>query len=173
MKVRLDFISNSSSSSFLMIGRDYTPNDGHTLTIEDFENLRDGERFFLIEPNMGEGDYVIQITPDMMLDFDMQENRIILDTHKFSSYFRIFRKFCYSESEYGDNEKVYDSEFWGHRYKVIFSSGSGKEKSIREFPLCKDERVMDMDVEDHTPTAHKDVMKWLKERYSSTKEKEQ
>ena len=168
MKVRLDFISNSSSSSFLMIGRDYTPNDGHTLTIEDFENLRDGERFFLIEPDMGEGDYVIQISPDMMLDFDMQENRIILDIHKFPSYFRIFRKYCWDEY---DSPKVYGAEFWGHRYKEVFPSDKGM--SIRAIPLRRDERLIDMDVEDHTPTEHKDVMKWLKERYSSTKENEQ
>jgi hypothetical protein len=171
MKVRLDFISNSSSSSFLMIGRDYTTNDGHTLTIEDFENLRDGERFFLIEPNMGEGDYVIMITPDMMLDFDMQENRIVLDTHKFSSYFRIFRKFCGNEYD-NDAKKVYDAEYWGHRYADIFATRV-KTKTIHEHPLNDGERVMGMNVEDHAPTAHKDVMKWLKERYSSIKEQDQ
>ena len=46
MKVRLDYVSNSSSSSFMVLGSKYTPNDWHSLKIEDFDNLEDGEVFF-------------------------------------------------------------------------------------------------------------------------------
>ena len=144
-----------------MIGRDYTPNDGHTLTIDDFENLREGERFFLVVPNIGEGDYIIQITPEMMLDFDLRENRIVLDTDKIScSYFRIFRKFCCDEY---DSPYVYSAEFWGHRYKEVFPSDKGT--SIRAIPLRRDERLIGITVDDHCPTARNDVMKLLKEMY--------
>ena len=83
MKIRNDYVSNSSSSSFMVLGSKYTPNDGWRLTIEDFDNLEDGEMFFAVFPDIGEGDYVFKITPElMMICSSKMAGTILTTTHQ-------------------------------------------------------------------------------------------
>ena len=55
----------------MVLGSEYTPNDGWRLTIEDFDNLEDGEVFFAVFPDICDGDYVFKLTPELMKESDI------------------------------------------------------------------------------------------------------
>lgn len=70
MKVRVDYVSNSSSSSYIIYG---TKMD-RELTIEDFASLKDGEAFIVDLTDTGcSGNYVYTLTPEMFMDFDLHQ----------------------------------------------------------------------------------------------------
>ena len=61
MKIRSDYVSNSSSSSFIIIGEKMETKD---FDIESFATLGEDEEFVLVLPNRGsEGDYIFILTP--------------------------------------------------------------------------------------------------------------
>lgn len=71
MKIRSDYVSNSSSSSFVLIGEKM---DASKFDIETFETLGNDEVFLLVLPNRGsEGDYMFVLTPELLMDFDMHQ----------------------------------------------------------------------------------------------------
>ena len=156
MKIRIDYVSNSSSSSFLVLGSKYTPNDGRRLTIEDFDNLEDGEVFFAVFPNICDGDYVFKLTPDLMMDFDMRQRPIVLDEKDDCVEIYKIRKF--RSDEYDDTGTVYCAETWGTH------CAPAEKADIDVMPRKEGESVMCWMVDDHTPRTHKAILDWLGRR---------
>ena len=71
MKVRSDFVSNSSSSSFIICG---TKVEAIDVNAEMLGSLGEGEAIFMVLPNCGsEGCYVFQLTPQLLLECDMHQ----------------------------------------------------------------------------------------------------
>ena len=168
MKVRLDFISNSSSSSFLVIGSQYFPNDGHTLTIEDFDNLEEDERLFVVEPNgVLDCDFVVPVTPDILMDLDLNGTPISLDTE--TGRFTLFKIRKYSLDFADGHDIVRDAAEWNDRYSGMFGYTTERISDIYDVPIRKGERVIKLEVDDHTPTSEKDVIDWFRRMHSERK----
>ena len=151
MKIRSDFVSNSSSSSFMVLGSKYTPNDGWRLTIDDFDNLEDGEMFFAVFPDICDGDYVFKLTPELMMDFDMREKPIVIDTYSDNVIIWKIRKW---RSDDWATEFVYDASDWGGR-------SEGEKMALEDIPRRKGERIACWNVDDHSPSNPKDIINWL------------
>ena len=155
MKVRLDYVSNSSSSSFMVLGSKYTPNDGWRLTIEDFDNLEDGEVFFAVFPDICEGDYVFKLTPELMMDFDMRPKPIVIDTYKDNVTIYKMRKF---RSDDWLIDTIYDSCDWGNDRR------EGVVGDLEKIKKRRGEEIECWDVDDHTPRKREDIINWLEKR---------
>ena len=70
MKIRSDYVSNSSSSSFIVYGDKFTGK----LEVSDFETLGSDEAYFIVLKGVGsEGDYIFPVTPEFMMDCDMHQ----------------------------------------------------------------------------------------------------
>lgn len=70
MKIRSDYVSNSSSSSFIVYGDRFTGK----LEVSDLETLGSDEAYFIVLKNVGsEGDYIFSVTPEFMMDCDMHQ----------------------------------------------------------------------------------------------------
>lgn len=70
MKIRSDYVSNSSSSSFIVYGDKFTGR----LEVSDFETLGSDESYFIVLKGVGsEGDYIFPVTPEFMMDCDMHQ----------------------------------------------------------------------------------------------------
>ena len=65
MKIRSDYVSNSSSSSFIVYGDKFTGK----LEVSDLEALDSDEAYFIILKDVGnEGDYIFSVKPQSMMD---------------------------------------------------------------------------------------------------------
>jgi hypothetical protein len=70
MKIRLDYVSNSSSSSYVILGERVTGG----LDAAKFDSLKKGEEFLVTVRGIGpEGDYVWAVPPDLLMDCDMHQ----------------------------------------------------------------------------------------------------
>lgn len=70
MKIRSDYVSNSSSSSFIVYGDMFIGK----LEISNLETLGSDEAYFIVLKNVGsEGDYIFSVTPEFMMDCDMHQ----------------------------------------------------------------------------------------------------
>jgi hypothetical protein len=68
MKIRNDYVSNSSSSSFIVVG-----NRIDQVSLDDLESLSPEESIFLVLKGYGnDGDYIFELTPELLMDCDMR-----------------------------------------------------------------------------------------------------
>ena len=68
MKMRTDYVSNSSSSSFIVVG-----NRMDNVSLDDLETLNPEESIFLVLGGYGnDGDYIFELTPELLMDCDMR-----------------------------------------------------------------------------------------------------
>jgi hypothetical protein len=139
----------------MVLASEYVPNDGWRLTIDDFDNLDDDEVFVVVFPNVCDGDYVIRLTPELMMDFDMRPKPIVIDTYKDNASIYKLRKF---RSDDWDTDVLYDGKDWGD-VRV-----SGVHGEIEDIPRKKGEHISCWCVDDHTPRNKADIIKWM-ERY--------
>jgi hypothetical protein len=137
----------------MVLGSQYTPKDGHRLSIEDFTELEDDEVFFAVFPNIGNGDYTFKLSPELMMDFDMRENPIVLDTVLDTVNIYKIRKFRRDDYE---PEIVYDAKCWDGGMK-----NNGKTMDIEDIPKKKGEKIMCWDVDDHSPLLKEEIISWL------------
>ena len=158
MKIRTDYVSNSSSSSFVVLGSQYTPKDGHRLTIEDFTELEDDEVFFAVFPNIGNGDYTFKLSPELMMDFDMREKPISIDMRKDEVIIYKIRKF--RNDDY-NTEFTYDASDWD-TWRAV-----GEKVELESLPRKNDERLYCWDVDDHSPSEKEEIISWLEKRRKS------
>lgn len=127
MKIRSDFVSNSSSSSFVLFGEKhhgakisiddmssvepFKNGRPDKITIDDFVGLDPDEAFFIIIPNAGsEGDYIFRLTPELLMDCDMHQ----IDLYKFpiirAKYFMTECGYMYRASQYRPGEDWPDAD---------------------------------------------------------------
>ena len=157
MKVRIDYVSNSSSSSFMVLGSKYTPKDGRTLTIEDFDNLEGGEMFFAVYPDICEGDYVIKLTPELMMEFDMRQKPIVLDER--SDNVKIYKIRKFRRNDY-DSGVTFDAADWGECH----ATAHGKQVPLERLPRKNGEQLFSLMADDHSPNTQEEILFWLESR---------
>ena len=77
MKIRIDYVSNSSSSSYIIFGGKVSIAKGEVFSIDRFDELSEDEAFIMVVPNLGnEGDYIFPLTPAMLMDCDLHGIRL-------------------------------------------------------------------------------------------------
>lgn len=70
MKIRNDYVSNSSSSSFILIGEKL---ENKKVTIEDLADNEEYAYFIILPGAGGTGDYIIKVTPEIIMDCDLYQ----------------------------------------------------------------------------------------------------
>lgn len=136
----------------MVLASEYVPNDGWRLTIDDFDNLKEDEVFVAVFPNIGEGDYVFKLTPELMMDFDMHPKPIVIDTYKDNVSIYKLRKF---RSDDWDIETIYDGKTWGN------VGISGTKGELEDIPRKKGEHISCWCVDDHTPNTREEIISWI------------
>ena len=139
----------------MVLGSKYIPNDGWRLTIEDFDNLEDGEVFFAVFPNICDGDYVFRMTPELMMDFDMRPTPIVIDAY--SDNVSIYKIRKWRSDDYA-TEFVYNATDWG-------GWSVGEKMELEDIPRKKGERIMCWVIDDHTPVNREAIINWLERRH--------
>ena len=130
MKIRSDFVSNSSSSSFVIFGEkvktcpdtvivvkgktQITRTVEREFDVSAFDSLKEDEAYFIVMRNRGsEGDYIFKLTPELMMDCDMHQ----IDFSKLDIY---KAKFYMTEGGYLHKTSDFDDD--GSRY---YEDGEG------------------------------------------------
>lgn len=176
MKIRVDYVSNSSSSSFVMFGErkrrppvsidddssveSFKNKIAPLLTIEDFAKLEKDEAFFLVLKNAGsEGDYIFKLSPELLMDCDMHQ----IDLDKFivvkAKYYMSEGGYMYNASSYrrdDGNWEFADEDEMNEDLKKHLKSDGVDLTGLRAFGFSQDYG---------TPKSRSDILEALEGRY--------
>ena len=117
MKIRTDYVSNSSSSSFVVYGtkivapeKDMTTMDhmaGNSYLTDVIGGLAEDEALYLVLRNAGsEGDYIIKLSAEFIMDCDMHQIDLLND----AGFVVIRGKYVMSEGGYMYKASSYTTE---------------------------------------------------------------
>lgn len=140
----------------MVLASEYTPIQGYTFTIDDFKNLAADEVFVYVDGYGADGDYVVKLTPEMMMDFDMREKPIVIDTYGFNATIYKMRKF--RSDEYA-TDTIYDAKDWGNGRRA------GVKGDLEDIKRRPGERIHFWNVDDHSPRTKTDIMNFFEGRF--------
>lgn len=148
MKIRNDFVSNSSSSSYIIVGSMERSATDNVALAEVISNKSEDESFILVLRNRGaEGDYVFPLTTDLVMDcdirqidltcgcFDIYKCSFIIDENGCGIPSNVFEK-RWEEDEWDDDNSVNNTMRKGGiqmkpgtwMYKIERDYGSPRER---------------------------------------------
>ena len=168
MKIRMDYVSNSSSSSFVVFGEKVKTGPDTVIVVKGktkitrtierefdvsaFDNLKEDEAYFIVLKDRGsEGDYIFRLTPEFMMDCDMHQ----IDFSKLEIYKAKFYMTeggtLYHASNYSEDSSSYD-----------YDDEDGLREKMKKDGIAIDEmKMFRFDKDYGNPSSHSEILEEL------------